>query len=630
MEQVRRLNWYAGNKAVLEAIRVLQEKSLLRRTIDMEEVQVQNADYGRPLPACRYVDCPVTVGRAEDVYFATVETNTTDALSSWLKLDARERYGSWQSVWDGMTKSRRVAALNPKIGLKPSGTCDVTDFATYPLSEKERVVVDICVKAKKRQEQVVVATLFVDCNVRLVATLQRFGITAERFDGKLGQKARQEGLERFQSGGSDVMCMLMFAGGRGLNLQNANHLVLTSPWWNPVVLDQTRRRVWRVGSRHREVTMYNVFYDISVEQWMLQTRVKSKVLLAASLMNEEGIYGGEEAITTARSKKELSQTLQQTKMDEMWDFLSFLRAAPTARSEIRGVENIPWTEDMMDHPLVGPRCRRMMTTLFLSVKRCVKDKRLPADLPVYLWKLVFSFLFGQDFAPVPQQNIKSELKAEDKEAMARQEAQHQLEEVVKHLDECESIITTLRRRRLSLGGHAASGEHQIEQQVLAKQIQLQQVRSVLETTLYGVRKVVPPSVHIPATVTVHALADGTGATTSVSTSPRGPLPLKFETARNYNARVGGYAKMTPMQRDAYAGLCKQEGKPVVPPIPRAQSTPYIPGPIAQPSVVPHEGNGMMGAADDADGNERFIDDDPMFYDSESGEMLEDEDDDGLE
>ena len=78
--------------------------------------------------------------------------------------------------------------------------------------------------------------------------------------------------------------------------------------------------------------MYNVFYDISVEQWMLQTRIKSKVMLAASLMNEEGIYGGEEAITTSGSKKELSATLQQTKLDEMWDFLSFLRAAPTARN----------------------------------------------------------------------------------------------------------------------------------------------------------------------------------------------------------------------------------------------------------------------------------------------------------
>lgn len=151
--------------------------------------------------------------------------------------------------------------------------------------------------------QVVVATLFVECNVRLIACCEKFGFVADRFDGKMTQKNRLESMARFQEGKSDVMCMLMFAGGRGLNFQNANHLVslivtrlrvchipelfseywgiviafranphtnmwiaavlsltlssqvITSPWWNPVVLDQTRRRVWRVGSKHAVVTM---------------------------------------------------------------------------------------------------------------------------------------------------------------------------------------------------------------------------------------------------------------------------------------------------------------------------------------------------------------------------------------
>lgn len=65
MEQVRRLNWYAGNKAMLEAIRVLQKNDLMRRTIDMAQIQTQNADYGRPLPLCKYVfrsyQCPLPV-----------------------------------------------------------------------------------------------------------------------------------------------------------------------------------------------------------------------------------------------------------------------------------------------------------------------------------------------------------------------------------------------------------------------------------------------------------------------------------------------------------------------------------------------------------------------------------------
>jgi len=37
------------------------------------------------------------------------------------------------------------------------------------------------------------------------------------------------------------------AGGTGLNLTAANHVVLYDRWWNPAVEDQARDRVWRIG-----------------------------------------------------------------------------------------------------------------------------------------------------------------------------------------------------------------------------------------------------------------------------------------------------------------------------------------------------------------------------------------------
>mmetsp|Transcript_17394 Transcript_17394/g.45419 ORF Transcript_17394/g.45419 Transcript_17394/m.45419 type:complete len:1392 (-) Transcript_17394:111-4286(-) len=562
MEQVRRLNWYQGNKAMLEAIRVLQKKDMMRRTIDMAEVQTQNAEYGRPLPLCKYVDVPVTVGRAEDVYFASVETNTTDALSSWLKLRGSDRFGSWQNVWEGMTRNRRVAALNPKMGITPSGTVDVSVFEAFPLSEKERAILDICLTAKRKGEQVVIATLFVECNVRLISVCEKFGLVADRFDGKMTQKQRAESILRFQSCNSDVMTMLMFAGGRGLNLQNANHLIITSPWWNPVVLDQTRRRVWRVGSKHSCVTMYNVFYDISVEQWMLQTRIRSKVMLAASLMNEEGIYGGEEAITTARSKKELSATLQETKQDEMWDFLSFLRAAPTARTEIRGVENIPWSPKMMSHPLIGPRCRRMMMAILLSSRRARRCGTVK-ELPISMWREIFTFMYCQDFPAVPEQKIETELPPEDQIELARQENQHNLEEVIKHIDECDGV---LRAQRIAPDAVMVA-------QVQAKKQQLMIVRTALERVLQRAPAYRPPAaapkpyypVSTAVTTAAATAAPATGSseapppfggTTAAKPSPAASTalppnadfsaidptyrPLPGETVESYVRRFGGW------------------------------------------------------------------------------------------
>eukprot|EP00039_Didymoeca_costata_P030270 m.28724 g.28724 ORF g.28724 m.28724 type:complete len:1207 (+) comp8029_c0_seq1:268-3888(+) len=487
MEKVRRLSLGSPEKATIEAVKTLSRSCCLRRTIDSDVIRKQNADGCRPLPTCKYVDIPVTVGDNEDIYMSTVETNTTQALRTWLHLDSGERYDAWSNVWSGMTQARRVAALNPRMGLQPSGTADYADFRAYPLSEKEKVIIKICRDAVSRNEQVVVATLFVECNIRLVEALSQFNIAAARFDGQVPQAKRQEGVTQFREKYIDVLVMLMFAGGRGLNLQNANHLIMTSPWWNPVVLDQARRRVWRVGSRHKVVTIYNVFYDISVEQWMLQTRVKSKVELASALMNEESMYGGEEAVTTAGSKSTLSHTLENKRLDEMWDFLTFLRAAPTARQEIRSVEDVPWSMNTMTHPLLGPRCLRFILSILLCANRTVSKKTL-GKLPESVWIHIFSFLLGQDFPPVPEQGIAAGMEVADADERLLQQSQTQLQDIAGHITTTDAYLNAMRRRKDQLGGTLPEKEQAMETQVRQKQAELYHARVELEKTVSAVRQ----------------------------------------------------------------------------------------------------------------------------------------------
>ena len=483
MQKVRRLDWDNPAAAQMEALRTLQRSCCLRRVIDSEAIRSQNASAGRPLPICKYVDIPVTVGDDEDIYMSTVETNTTAALRTWLKLDEGERYNAWSNVWTGMTQSRRVAALNPRIGLQRSGTADYYDYVNYPLSEKEKVIVRICQAAVAKGEQVVIATLFVECNERLVATLARYNIMASRFDGQVKQDVRQENMAKFQDNEADVLVMLMFAGGRGLNLQNANHLILTSPWWNPVVLDQTRRRVWRVGSPHKVVTVYNVFYDITVEQWMLQTRIKTKVQLAAAVMNEEGMYGGEEAITTAKSKGKLSSTLD-TEREGMWDFLSFLRAAPTAREEIRSVQDKPWSLSTLLHPLLGPRCIQLIVATLLALKRASVDGRLKT-LPVQVIINIFSFLLSQDFAAVPEQDIAYEIEIADEDQRALEDSQGKLQDIATHITNIDKYLTDVKKKRDS--SSLTKEEEAVEEDVKKKQAQLYQARAVLEGQVSRIR-----------------------------------------------------------------------------------------------------------------------------------------------
>ena len=61
-------------------------------------------------------------------------------------------------------------------------------------------------------------------------------------------------IEEFQDGtGPGALVLSLKAGGTGLNLTAASHVVLYDRWWNPAVEDQARDRVWRIGQQRTVV-----------------------------------------------------------------------------------------------------------------------------------------------------------------------------------------------------------------------------------------------------------------------------------------------------------------------------------------------------------------------------------------
>jgi SNF2 family DNA or RNA helicase len=55
------------------------------------------------------------------------------------------------------------------------------------------------------------------------------------------------------------------AGGSGLNLTAANHVVLYDRWWNPAVEDQARDRAWRIG-QHNTVISHRLVCPGTVDE----------------------------------------------------------------------------------------------------------------------------------------------------------------------------------------------------------------------------------------------------------------------------------------------------------------------------------------------------------------------------
>jgi SNF2 family DNA or RNA helicase len=98
-------------------------------------------------------------------------------------------------------------------------------------------------------ERILVFTHFASWGRRLAEHLT--SVTGKQiacYDGSLARGVRDRLVAEFQAGeGAGAMVLSLKAGGTGLNLTSANHVVLYDRWWNPGVEDQARDRAWRIG-----------------------------------------------------------------------------------------------------------------------------------------------------------------------------------------------------------------------------------------------------------------------------------------------------------------------------------------------------------------------------------------------
>jgi SNF2 family DNA or RNA helicase len=98
-------------------------------------------------------------------------------------------------------------------------------------------------------ERVLVFKHFAVWGLQLAEHLtERTGTPVACYHGGLSRTARDRIIREFQAGeGAGALVLSLKAGGTGLNLTAASHVVLYDRWWNPAVEDQARDRAWRIG-----------------------------------------------------------------------------------------------------------------------------------------------------------------------------------------------------------------------------------------------------------------------------------------------------------------------------------------------------------------------------------------------
>ncbi|WP_253905680.1 DEAD/DEAH box helicase [Arthrobacter sp. H5] len=80
----------------------------------------------------------------------------------------------------------------------------------------------------------------------------RFDTDVAYLHGGTTRQNRTEMVRRFQSdGGPPIFLLSLKAGGTGLNLTAANHVIHLDRWWNPAVENQATDRAFRIGQKQR-------------------------------------------------------------------------------------------------------------------------------------------------------------------------------------------------------------------------------------------------------------------------------------------------------------------------------------------------------------------------------------------
>jgi hypothetical protein len=140
------------------------------------------------------------------------------------------------------------------IALHPDPEMDGDDAAFIAASARLGLCFAALDRAAERGER---ALVFIDSRAvqpRLAGAIQRrysLAATPAIISGAVTGRERQARVDRFQQApeGFDVMLLSPRAGGVGLTLTRANHVIHLDRWWNPAVEDQCTGRALRIGQQ---------------------------------------------------------------------------------------------------------------------------------------------------------------------------------------------------------------------------------------------------------------------------------------------------------------------------------------------------------------------------------------------
>ncbi|KAI1281111.1 P-loop containing nucleoside triphosphate hydrolase protein [Xylaria sp. FL0933] len=157
--------------------------------------------------------------------------------------------------------------------------CDDEDLIT--ISTKTKIAIEIVTGWQKEapDDKIVIFTEWITTAKVLGRLLNRFHIKFVYYNGQISVKSRDKNLNDFKCNSDiKVIVMTMGAGNCGLNITNANRMVIMNPWWNHAAEAQAFGRIKRFGQR-KETYLIRLFAKDTIDEriYKLQNDKKEEI-----------------------------------------------------------------------------------------------------------------------------------------------------------------------------------------------------------------------------------------------------------------------------------------------------------------------------------------------------------------
>ena len=159
---------------------------------------------------------------------------------------------------------------------------------------------EICEEIASRQEKVLVFTQFREMTEPIQTYLSEvFSQPGLVLHGGTPVRKRKRLVDQFQlEEGPPFFVLSLKAGGTGLNLTAASHVIHFDRWWNPAVENQATDRAFRIGQK-RNVLVHKFVCRGTVEE-RIDAMIEEKKTLAKDLLE-----GSAEQLLTEMSDEQL-------------------------------------------------------------------------------------------------------------------------------------------------------------------------------------------------------------------------------------------------------------------------------------------------------------------------------------